>query len=120
MMGNNYLNTIFPFKENTTEQQRQVIAVSIVSIFTFFVFIIIAVSILPEYCFLFSSNIESGFACDGMRPDNSPCPICEDKRTAKMATIIAVLGICMLIIPFIIFELKKYRNSSIEQPKLFD
>lgn len=119
-MSKNFLNTIFPFEENTTERQRQIIAVSAVSIFIFFACMIVAISILPEYCFLFSSNIESGFACDGMRPDNSPCAICQDKRTAKMATIIAVLGICMLIIPFIVFELKKYRNSSIEQPKLFD
>jgi TRAP-type C4-dicarboxylate transport system permease small subunit len=91
------------------------------SIILCFICIVCANLLLPEYCSLFSSNIESGFACDGIDWRNpNPCAICRDKGTALTASIIAGAGICFLFVPFVVYAIQSSRRQPIEQTKLFD
>jgi hypothetical protein len=116
-----YLNTIFPFMETTSEKEREVIALTSVSIMSFFICIAGAILILPEYCSFFSSNIESGFACDGIDWRNpKPCAICRDKGIALIASIIAGAGICFPFVPFLVYGIQNLHQRPIKQTKIFD
>jgi hypothetical protein len=110
--------------ENMTENEKEnlpLISLPIISFFVFVGCIICANFILPEYCSLFSSNIESGFACDGMTfGDPQPCAYCRDKGTALAATIIAGFGFVSFFTPFLVFFLKDIRSRPVKQTKLFD
>jgi len=120
-MSRNYLNTIFPFMETTTEKEREIIVLVSFSIILFLVCIIYANWMLPEYCDFFSSNELHGLACDGMRDWKvDPCPICEDKRMATIASFVFGLGIGFIFLPFVVFTIQKMRNRPVEQTKLFE
>ena len=120
-MSKNYLNLIFPFLETITEREREVITIVSFSIISFLICVIAAVSILPEHCSFFSSNIESGFACDGIDwRTPKPCAICRNKGVATAASIIAGLGFGSFFVPFAVFALRNFRNRSVKPTKLFD
>jgi len=121
MSSKSYINTVFPFLETTTEKEREGIILISFLMLLFFSCLILAYSLLPQYCNFFSSNELLGFACDGMRDWKvDPCPICEDKRMATVASYLFGLGIGFLFIPFVIFAIRKWQNRSVEQTKLFD
>lgn len=107
-----------------TEKETEGLSYILFPVVGFFLFsfcLVFANSILPEHCSLFSNNIESGFACDGLTIGKlTPCAICKDKGLALVATIIAGFGIFSCLTPFLVFFIKKRRNSPIEQTKLFD
>lgn len=116
-MSNNALKDLFIF----TKAEREKIIIVSASIFLFVICIFISQWLIPEHCYLFSNNIESGFACDGIDLLNPrPCPTCDNKQKAIVASIIAGLGIAFLFFPFVFFILKRWRKDSIDQAKLFD
>ncbi|HEX8636761.1 MAG TPA: hypothetical protein VF692_01765 [Pyrinomonadaceae bacterium] len=120
-MSRKYFNSIFPFKENTSQKERETIVLISASIILFFICIVSANLILPEYCSLFSGNIESGFACDGIDWRNpKPCAICRDKGMALIASIIAGAGGCFLFAPLLVYAIQNLRQRPIEQTKIFD
>ncbi|MDQ2747355.1 MAG: hypothetical protein M3T96_08860 [Acidobacteriota bacterium] len=83
--------------------------------------IVFANHILPEHCSIFSSNIESGFACDGFIIDKpQPCAICRDEGIASAASIVAGFGFVCFFAPFLVFFIKDKRSRPIERTKLFD
>jgi len=101
------------------ESKETLILIS-VSAIIFFVCTFTAFSILPEHCELFSNNIDGGFMCDGLDITNpKPCPICEDQRTAAVATFLTAFGFISLLIPFAVYEIKNQRRISNKQIKLF-
>jgi len=121
MMNKNYLNTIFPFLETTTKKEREVIILISASVILFVICFILAYLLLPKYCDLFSNNELHPFACDGLRNwELEPCPICENKAVATVASFIFGLGICFFFLPFVVFAIRNLRNRPVEQTKLFD
>jgi hypothetical protein len=118
-MEKTLFNPIFPFLKTLSEGEKAFVFTF--SIIVFMVCIITAVSILPEHCSLFSNNIESGFACDGLDWRNpQPCVICRDKGTAKAASIIAGLGFSFFLIPFAVLTLKDFLSRPTNKVKLFE
>ncbi len=111
-MDNNATKTSFDY-----EAKEKFVVLSI-SIILSFIFII--VSILPQYCSLFSNNIPNGFLCDGISSNNLPCPICEDTRMAIVSSFLCGLGLCFLFLPFVVSKLRKLRNHPVQPTKLFD
>jgi hypothetical protein len=117
----NFLNIIFPFLETATEKERDFIILVSFSTVLFLICIVTAISILPEHCSPFSSNIESGFACDGVDWRNpKPCAICRDKGVARIASIIAGLGLAFFLMPATVIALKNFRSRPVSKTNLFD
>ena len=114
-MSNNAVNDSFTFNEKEMEK----IIVIFFSIILFLVCIIAAVSILPESCSLFSDNIPGGFQCDGLTIPSVPCG-CQDRRMASVASIIAGLGISVILLPFLVFAIRNRRNNTKGKAKIFD
>ena len=114
------MSSFFPFKETCTESERRLLLLGSLSIFISFVLIAASISILPEYCSVFSRNELNGLACDGMRDFTlDPCPICTDKSAAVGASILLGLGLGFMILPFAINHLQKLRNRPSEKIELF-
>ena len=114
----------FPFMKNLPEKEIEgfiLVFFPVVSFLGFVVRIVCANLILPEYCSLFSNNIESGQACDTFSLGNSPpCAYCRDKGVALAASIAKGFGIVCFYTPFLVFLIKNRRSHSVKQTKLFD
>ena len=107
-----------------TEEEKEKIPYILFPVISFFLFIfciVFANLILPEYCSLFSNNIESPFACDAINLANpQPCAYCRDKGIALAASIVAGFGIVCFFTPFLVFLIETKRSHPIKQIKLFD
>ena len=114
------MSSFFPFKETFSESERKLLLLGSLSIFASIVLIIFSISILPEYCSVFSRNELNGLACDGMRDFTlDPCPICKDKSAAVGSSILLGLGLGFMVLPFAINYLQKLRNRPSEKVELF-
>lgn len=102
----------------TTDEKEKITVVSI-SIALSAICLITAFSILPERCSLFSDNVTGGLQCDVLTIPYVPCG-CQDRRTASVATIIAGMGLSFIFIPLLVYAIRNWQNSSVEQTKLFD
>ena len=106
------LNSIFPFSETTTSQEREIIVQVVVLLVVFAICMGTAILILPENCQLFGSNASGPFDCDGFTVnDPDPCRTCRNKGMALVAQIIAGLGVLTLLLPLIIPLLRTRFNE---------
>jgi len=81
--------------------------------------IVASLWMLPKHCNLFDDNTMHPQMCHTIpMPEN--CHFCKEGQTALVASIIAGLGICFLLFPFVFLVIRNRRNNSVEQTKLFD
>jgi hypothetical protein len=120
-MIKNYLNTIFPFKEQTSKKEREVLIIISVSIISFVACFVFAILVLPKNCSLFFSNVPGPQMCHTIPlPEGCYDSFCKDAKTEYAASIIAGLGICLLFLPLIVYAIQNLRKRQNEQTKLFD
>jgi len=102
------------------EKEKDIVFYISFSVILLIVCLIAANFILPKNCNLFSSNELHPQACHTIGADCSDI-ICENRAMASVASTIAGLGICSLILlPVVMLGIQKRRNQPIEQTKLFD
>ena len=66
---------------------------------------------MPENCYLYKYR-QVGFLCDGFSVEVSQaCPGCGNKVMRSVSQSLFALSIGFLFLPFVIFYLKKPRNS---------
>jgi hypothetical protein len=116
-MSKIYFNTIFPYMENTSEKEREMIVIVSVSIILFIFCLISANWILPKNCYLFSSNTPHPQACHTLGME---CHLCDDIVTASAVSTIAGLGVLFFSLPFLVSAIRNLRIRSEEQIKIFD
>lgn len=82
---------------------------------------IFAIWLLPKNCTLFVSNVPGPQMCHTL-PIDYDCfdTYCKDTETELLATIIAIVGICLFSIPFVVLSIRENLKQSVELPKLFD
>lgn len=102
------------------EEEKDIIFYISFSVVLLIVCLIAANFILPKNCNLFSSNELHPQACHTVGADCSDI-ICENPAMASVASTIAGLGICSLILlPMMLLKIKNLRSRPVEQTKLFD
>lgn len=103
------------------EKEKDIIFYISFSVVLMIVCLIVANFILPKNCNIFSSNITNPQACDTNLGADCSDIICENPAIANVASAIAGLGVCSLILlPLLLYQIKNMRSRPIEQTKLFD
>ena len=102
--------------ENTNN--REIIWLGVISLVIFVVCLAAANLILPEHCELFSTNIESPFACDALSFPPRPCPICQDRRQAIVSQVLLGLAFAFLVMPVIVMYLRDRLKRPSESPTI--
>ena len=77
--------------------------------------------ILPKNCTLFVSNVPGPQMCHTI-PMSDECynSFCSDVRTESIASIIAELGILLLLVPVLIYVFRNFYNKQFKMTKFFD
>ncbi|HLL99900.1 MAG TPA: hypothetical protein VK400_02510 [Pyrinomonadaceae bacterium] len=78
-----------------------------------------ALWLLPKNCSLFVSNLPGPQMCHTIPVDDCSS-FCQDGRGEWFASLVAVFGVCVFFVPFIVYLLKDLLNRSVERTKLFD
>ena len=82
---------------------------------------IFALWLLPKNCTLFFLDTHGPQMCHTIpMPDDCIDSYCKDIETEFLATIIAIAGICLLCVPFVVLLIRDNLKQSVELPKLFD
>jgi hypothetical protein len=102
-----------------TEDEREKIVLTTISVILFISCFIVSFAILPENCYLYEWR-QVGFLCDGIDIKNpQPCPMCNNGARVFVAQIIFCLSIVFFFLPVLVSLIKKTRLS-FSQNNLFD
>ncbi len=113
-----FSNITFPFNKIATEEKEGVTLISF-SVILFLACIIFAIWLLPKNCELFSNNIMPPQMCHTI-PMPKDCHFCENRITASIASMIGVLGVCFIFLPYFVFLMRYWLNRRVQQTKFFD
>ncbi len=103
-----------------TNKNKEKLILMSVAVILFVICLAVSQWIMPENCYLFDNRIK-GFLCDGVDLSNpTPCLTCEDDLMVSISQIMFGLGFSFLLIPFLFYGIRNWRNRSDEQLKLFD
>lgn len=93
------------------KSHKEYIAVTFVGVGLGLACIVAAKLLLPENC-LFYEYRQVGLLCDAfiVGQPGPPCPVCSNESLATVARIGAVLSVALLLLPLIVFGIRKWRQ----------
>ena len=106
----------------TFKSEREIVALIIVSIILFIIFLTLSQWFLSENCYIYEWR-QVGLLCDSLElpaKNPRPCPVCENEMMRLVAQFFCVLAIVSLTIPAIVHLTRKVQSRPHQDIKLFD